>query len=139
MRKLKLFLMACALMGAGTSWAQATWTDKTDAITNPSFETDNAISDLTKGDATAQVAPTGWTVTHYSGNTNMYTQQWGTANSSSKIQGVGTSHAPSDGNNYYFIRFMLYYKSAVLQYPRRIIQHGLSRETSCAGFDPRRF
>ena len=97
-----------ALLGGAfltlSAWAQTDWTDVTSVITNPSFETDAAISDLTKGDATAQVAPTGWTVTYDTGSSNKFTQQWGTANSSSKITGIGSSHAASAGDKYFYLR-----------------------------------
>lgn len=67
-------------------------------IDNPSFETDNAASDLTGG--STQNTPTGWTISPSSlGNT-----QWGTANASTKIQGNSTSQDPSAGDNYFYFR-----------------------------------
>ena len=95
MKKLKLILLACALLGAGTSWAQ---TDVTATyITNPGFEADEAASSL----SSAQNNPTGWTLTSSSGTGNT---QWGTANASTTIQGYATSFSPSAGSNYFYLR-----------------------------------
>lgn len=72
-------------------------TDVTDTyLTNAGFETDVAVSDLTS----ATNNPTGWTV---SPTDKSYTQ-WGTANSSTTIQGNSTSQAPSAGDNYFYFR-----------------------------------
>lgn len=102
MKRKLLFAALCAC--AWVSSYAVVWTDKTSLITNPSFETDAAISDLTKGGSDTKVAPTGWTVTYDTGSSNANTQQWGTADASSKIQGIGSSHEPSDGKKYYYIR-----------------------------------
>lgn len=100
MRKLKLLIAACALLlGAGQTWADVSWTDKTSVITNPSFETDNAISDLTScGWATDRV--TGWTISPASASN----AQIGVGNSSSTIQGIGASFSPSAGEKYFYTR-----------------------------------
>lgn len=104
MRKLKLFMVACALMvGAQTSWG-TDWTDKTSVITNPSFETDAAIADLTN--SANRAVPTGWSITYDTGASNNGTQQWGTANSTSSIyskDGKGTFN-PSDGDKFFHLR-----------------------------------
>ncbi len=70
--------------------------DVTDYITNPSFETDAAIADLTSG----QTSPTGWTLT----TTGTENAQWGTANASTTISGIATTFNPYAGDNYYYIR-----------------------------------
>ena len=105
MRKLKLLMAACALVGsAATAWAQATWTDKTSLITNPSFETDAAIADLTN--SANRTVPTGWSLTYDTGASNNTTQQWGTANSTSSIyskDGTGT-FTPSAGEKFFHLR-----------------------------------
>ena len=98
MRKLKLLIAACALLlGAGGVHAQ--WTDYTSSITNPSFESDGAIADLTScGWATDRA--TGWTIKPGSASNS----QDGVGNSSSKLQGIGASHEASDGENFFYMR-----------------------------------
>lgn len=99
MKKLKLLLTAFALLG-GVNLANAIdWTDKTSLITNPSFETDEAISNLTTcGWATDRA--TGWTIAPNSpGNS-----QVGIGNSSSTIQGIASSFSPSAGDKYFYMR-----------------------------------
>ena len=100
MRKLKLLMVACTLLlGAGQTWAAVDWTDKTSLITNPSFETDAAIADLTKcGWATNRA--TGWTISPSSSSN----AQVGVGNSSSTIQGIGSTFSPSDGEKYFYTR-----------------------------------
>ena len=90
-------MVACALMGAGQTWAQMTDVTNT-YITNAGFETDDAASDLTGG--STQNTPTGWTISPSSPSNT----QWGTANSSTKIQGNSTSQAPSNGDKYFYFR-----------------------------------
>ncbi len=101
--KRKLLFLATFVVSILSAHA-VDWTNKTSLITNPSFENDAAISDLTKGNSSAQVAPTGWTITYDTGSNNQYTQQWGTANSSSKVKGVGSTHAASAGDKYFYLR-----------------------------------
>ena len=96
MKHLKLFLALLALVGVNlTANAQTDVTTK--YITNPSFETDEAASDL----RSAQNNLTGWTLSSSSGTSNT---QWGTANASTTIQGYATSFAPSEGSNYFYLR-----------------------------------
>lgn len=96
MKHLKLFLALFALVGVNlTASAQTDVT--TTYITNPSFETDEAASDL----RSAQNNLTGWTLSSSSGTSNT---QWGTANASTTIQGYATSFAPSEGSNYFYLR-----------------------------------
>lgn len=86
-------------LGWTSASAQLTWTDKTSLITNPSFETDNAISDLTScGWATDRV--TGWTIAPSSSSN----AQVGVGNSSSTIQGIGSTFSPSEGDKYFYTR-----------------------------------
>lgn len=99
MRKLKLLLAAFALFGVSAAYADVAWTNKTSVITNPSFETDEAISNLTScGWATDRV--TGWTIAPNSpGNS-----QVGVGNSSSTIQGIASTFSPSAGDKYFYMR-----------------------------------
>lgn len=97
MKKL-LFAMLC-IVSAWVNTYAVDWEDKTSVITNPSFETDDATSDLTScGWATNRV--TGWTVLPASPSN----AQVGIGNSSSKIQGIGTSFKPSAGDKYFYVR-----------------------------------
>ena len=100
MRKLKLLIAACALLlGAGQTWADVSWTDKTSLITNPSFETDDAIANLKDcGWATDRV--TGWTIAPSSSSN----AQVGVGNSSSTIQGIGDTFSPYAGDKYFYTR-----------------------------------
>lgn len=96
--KRKLLSMAlCALGALGTLRAQMTDVTAT-YINNPGFETDDAAVDLTG--ASTQNTPTGWTISPSS----LSTTQWGTANSSTTIQGNSTSQAPSNGDKYFYFR-----------------------------------
>ena len=100
MRKLKLLFTGLAFLGGVFSAnAQVSWTDKTSLITNPSFETDEAISDL-KGCGWATDRVTGWTIAPSSPGS----AQVGVGNSSSTIQGIASSFSPSDGDNYFYMR-----------------------------------
>lgn len=96
MKHLKLFLALFALIGVNlTANAQTDVTSQ--YITNASFETDEAASNLTS----AQNNPTGWALSSSSGTGNT---QWGTANASTTIQGYATSFSPSEGPNYFYLR-----------------------------------
>jgi hypothetical protein len=98
-QKLLLALLALFTLGWTSASAQLTWTDKTSLITNPSFETDDAISDLTTcGWATNRV--TGWTIAPSSSSN----AQVGVGNSSSTIQGIGSTFSPSEGDKYFYTR-----------------------------------
>ena len=100
MKHLKLFLALLALVGVSlTTNAQISWTDKTSLITNPSFEDDDAILDL-KGCGWATDRVNGWTIAPSSSSN----AQIGIGNSSSTIQGIGDTFAPSDGEKYFYTR-----------------------------------
>ena len=98
--KLKHLFALAAIVASGSAWAQQAWTDVTSKITNPSFETDNAIADLTTcGWATDRV--TGWTILPASASN----AQVGVGNSSSKLQGgAGTSSAAAAGEKFFYTR-----------------------------------
>ena len=96
MKKIKLLFAAAALMLGGSVSAQMT--DVTDNyITNAGFETDEAADAL---NGSQQNTPTGWTISPSS----LSNTQWGTANSSTKLQGFATSEAPSAGDKYFYFR-----------------------------------
>lgn len=99
-RKLLLFAMTFLVIGAlgGNLFAQISWTSKTDLLQNPSFESSTAASDLTTG-TYADGQLDGWTVSGSWSNA-----QYGVANASTKIQGIGSSFNPSNGNNYFYTR-----------------------------------
>lgn len=95
----KLFAILFAVLGVQTLSAQVEWTSKTNLLTNPSFETDAAISDLTScGWATDRA--TGWTITPASSSN----AQVGVGNASSTVQGIGSTFSPSEGSNYFYTR-----------------------------------
>lgn len=97
--KRKLLFAAFMALCAWVNTYAVDWTDKTSVITNPSFETDAATSDLTTcGWATDRV--TGWTVLPASADN----AQVGIGNSTSKIQGIGSSFNPSAGDKYFYVR-----------------------------------
>lgn len=70
MRKLKLLMMACALLGAGQVWADDVFMDITSGkITNPSFESDNkTISDSESKDPLTA----GWKYSQSNGRAAIY-------------------------------------------------------------------
>lgn len=90
-------LSFCALGGGNTAVAQ-NWEDYTSKITNPSFESDEASSDLKSG---GWGTGTGWTITPAS--QPGYSQS-GIAKASTVIQGIGSTFSPAAGNNYMYIR-----------------------------------
>ena len=98
--KRKRLLFAVALVTGLLGWNNIqAQTDVTDQyLTNAGFETDEAAASLTNNQ---QTNPTGWTLTSSSGTANT---QWGTANSSTTIQGYATSFSPSAGSNYFYLR-----------------------------------
>jgi hypothetical protein len=100
-QKLLLALLALFTLGGSNLYAQTwtEWTNVTDKITNPSFELDEAIVDLTScGWATDRA--TGWTIAPSSPSNS----QVGVGNSSSTIQGIATSFTPSAGEKYFYMR-----------------------------------
>lgn len=92
MKKIKLLIMACALLGVGQAWADDVFKDVTSkSITNPSFENDNAtVADKQSGDIT-----TDW---NYASQNNGRVAIF---NSSSSVESYGKSD-PSHGS--YFMR-----------------------------------
>lgn len=94
MRKLKLLLVACALLGASQTWAQ---TDVTATyITNPSFESDGAITA-----SNGALAITGWTQSDPTSSFN----NTGCYDASTNIPTQGTvTVTPSDGTYFLFFR-----------------------------------
>lgn len=99
MKKRFFTLLGGVLYGALLSLtAQAqVWTDVTEKIVNPSFETDEASSNLKDS---GQSGATGWTVTQSS----LSNSQWGVASSECTIQGIASTLQTEDGGNYYYIR-----------------------------------
>ena len=98
MKQKLLFALLALITGWGSASAQ-TWTDKTSVITNPSFEKDDAIADL-KSCGWATDRATGWTIAPNSPSNS----QVGIGNSSSVIQGIAASFAPSAGYKYFYMR-----------------------------------
>lgn len=97
MKKLKLLLTAFALLG-GVISVNAQMTDVTDTyLTNAGFETDEAAATLS---GSQQNTPTGWTISPSS----LSNTQWGTANSSTTIQGYAATQTPSAGDKYFYFR-----------------------------------
>ncbi len=94
-----LCLAACALLGWSTANAED-WTDKTSLITNPSFETDDAVSDATKN-ALNSATVTGWTVLP---TTTVSNAQAAVVNSSSTLSVLSGSDGATTGSKYFYIR-----------------------------------
>lgn len=99
MKKRFFTLLGGVIYGALLSLtAQAqVWTDVTEKIVNPSFESDEASSNLKDS---GQSGATGWTVTQSS----LSNSQWGVASSECTIQGIASTLQTEDGGNYYYIR-----------------------------------
>lgn len=95
-------MMASLLLaiGGGNAVAQ-TWEDYTSKITNPSFETDEAKTDLTVDKATFWDAPKGWAITPSSAPGN---SQLGIANENTKIHVFGSKFSPSAGDKFFYLR-----------------------------------
>ena len=85
-------------VGGGNSVIAQTWEDYTSKIVNPSFESDEASSNLKTG--TPWGTGTGWTITPSSQPAN---SQSGIANASTTIQGIANSFSPADGDKYMYI------------------------------------
>lgn len=99
MRKLKLLLVLCALLGAGTAWAQ---TDVTSTyLTNPSFELGTDGTPAASAASGCYDAPYGWTVEGIAGGTRnfgIFNAQGGTPSA------FGTQVTPASGDYYYLAR-----------------------------------
>ena len=76
-----------------------TWEDYTSKITNPSFENDEAKTDL-KGSGWGEKV-SGWTITP---STDPKNSQEGTANANTTIQGIGSTFLPSAGDKFFYLR-----------------------------------
>lgn len=102
MRKLKLLLASVALLfGGGISvWAQTDWTDVTSVITNPSFETDAAVSDATKN-ALNSATVTGWTILP---TTSVSNAQAAVVNKSSTLSVLSGSDGATADSKYFYVR-----------------------------------
>ena len=87
------------IRGGGNSVIAQTWEDYTSKIVNPSFESDEASTNLTTGNPWG--TGTGWTITPSSQPAN---SQSGIANASTTIMGIATSFSPADGDKYMYIR-----------------------------------
>lgn len=87
------------LLGGSNLWAQ--WTSKTNLISDPSFELMTAATNLSPdaGGNYSNGIINGWSIT----GAWSYAQ-YGVANSNTTIVGIGTSFAPSAGNNYFYTR-----------------------------------
>ena len=101
MKHYKLMMASLLLaIGGGNAVAQ-TWEDYTSKITNPSFETDEAKTDLTVDKATFWDAPKGWAITPSSAPGN---SQLGIANENTKIHVFGSKFSPSAGDKFFYLR-----------------------------------
>ena len=99
MKHYKLLMASLLLaLGGGSAVAQ-TWEDYTSKITNPSFENDEAKTDL-KGSGWGEKV-SGWTITP---STDPKNSQEGTANANTTIQGIGSTFLPSAGDKFFYLR-----------------------------------
>lgn len=76
-----------------------TWEDYTSKITNPSFENDEAKTDL-KGSGWGEKV-SGWTIIP---STDPKNAQEGIANANTTIQGIGSTFLPSAGDKFFYLR-----------------------------------
>ncbi len=102
--KRKLLLAALCVVGAigGGNFlkAQTAWTDVTSVITNPSFESDNAVSNATtNGLNNAKV--TGWTVLP---TTSVSNAQAAVVNKSSTLSVLSGSDGATADSKYFYVR-----------------------------------
>ena len=99
MRKLKLLLVLCALLCAGTTWAQ---TDVTSTyLTNPSFELGTDGTPTASAASGCYDAPFGWVTDGIAGGTRnfgIFNAQGGSPSA------FGTQVAPANGDYYYLAR-----------------------------------
>lgn len=98
MKRKLLFAALCAF--AWVNSYAVDWTDKTSLITNPSFETDAAVSDAT-GNALNSATVTGWTILPTTAVSNA---QAATVNSSSKLSVLNGSDGATTGSKYFYVR-----------------------------------
>ena len=103
MRKLKLFMAACALtLGAGQTWAQ---TDVTSSyITNPGFEGESTIQTTYSAGTDNEryiIKPDGWTVVHTNPNTSDLTCLTSSDKQSNSFNGWTMAHS---GSKTYWVR-----------------------------------
>lgn len=99
MKHYKLLMASLLLAIGGGSAVAQTWEDYTSKITNPSFENDEAKTDLKNSGWGEKV--TGWTITP---STDPKNSQEGTANANTTIQGIGSTFLPSAGDKFFYLR-----------------------------------
>lgn len=99
MKHYKLLMASLLLAIGGGSAVAQTWEDYTSKITNPSFENDEAKTDL-KGSGWGEKV-SGWTITP---STDPKNSQEGTANANTTIQGIGSTFLPSAGDKFFYLR-----------------------------------
>ncbi len=101
MRKLKLFMAACALLGASQTWAQ---TDVTDTyITNADFEGTYSVLVNPQSDR-AIYQPNGWTVTRTGSDTNDMTILKSTDLANNSFSAFTINDASTRGDQTYWTR-----------------------------------
>lgn len=98
MKRKLLFAVLCTIAWVNTYAVD--WTDKTSLITNPSFETDAAVSDATKN-ALNSASVTGWTVLP---TTTVSNAQAAVVNSSSTLSVLNGSDGATTGSKYFYVR-----------------------------------
>lgn len=99
MKHYKLLMASLLLAIGGGSAVAQTWEDYTSKITNPSFENDEAKTDLKNSGWGEKV--TGWTITP---STDPKNSQEGIANANTTIQGIGSTFSPSAGDKFFYLR-----------------------------------
>ena len=98
--KRKLLLLAAFVASALGMRAQMAWTDMTSVIINPSFETDDAVSDATVNSLNSATV-TGWTVLPTTSVTNA---QAAVVNKSSKLSVLSGSDGATADSKYFYVR-----------------------------------
>ena len=99
--KRKVLFGAILIAGAlGTLRAQTNWEDKTSLITNPSFETDEVVSDATKN-AINSASVTGWTILP---TTSVSNAQAAVVNKSSTLSVLSGSDGATADSKYFYVR-----------------------------------
>ena len=118
MKKIKLLLMSCALLGAGTAWADDVYKDVTNTyLTNADFEGEYTVYSNPKSDR-AIYQPNGWTVSYTSGDSNDMTAlnssclQWNSFSSKAQLA--------TGGNNTYWVR-LRWGTGAILELSQNVI------------------
>lgn len=99
MKHYKLLMASLLLAIGGGSAVAQTWEDYTSKIANPSFENDEAKTDLKNSGWGEKVS--GWTIIP---STDPKNSQEGTANANTTIQGIGSTFLPSAGDKFFYLR-----------------------------------